>query len=82
MKPRAKGGVSTSWTDTLTLDTEELIITGASRWGKRLWDRRVCKYSTGLHTTTTTTTPYTHNAHAHMGEDRTPRVTVKGYEQI
>lgn len=36
MKPRAKGGVSPSWTDTLTLDTEELIITGASRWGKFL----------------------------------------------
>lgn len=30
-KPRAKGVVSPSWTDTLMLDTEVVIITGASR---------------------------------------------------
>lgn len=30
MKPKAKGGVSPNCTDTLTLDTEELINTGAS----------------------------------------------------
>lgn len=39
IKPRAKGGVSPSWIDTLTFDTVELNLTGTLRSGKHLQDK-------------------------------------------